>query len=343
MPSPARSLLAICFAAATLAGADAFAVAMDDRDRSHGQVQLKGGLASRALAEEPQVVLASECPDGYSPVTENIYACRAAMALVDPGDQEGGGFQGTEKDRDWPSGCYFCDGVEECSDGTWFNNEKKGNNDVSGVKRYCAKDMNELMKETRVLFLGDSDVEFWPTTETKYTNSNNLGVGGYTCSDVLKEVRQKKGSMLKSFGPPDIVVLVCGENDLAFGRSVGKTFKSAKSIIKLVQKTGAKVIYLGTKPEPSTKNLHKKYREYDEKMQKLAVSSRSTENRLVMINSYKAFEALGNPNSLYRKDKLHLSSEGYSLWDTWTQTALNDLSSEDTCIVWESNQCVVAA
>ena len=41
---------------------------------------------------------------------------------------------------------------------------------------------------------------------------------------------------------------------------------------------------------------------------------------------YPAFETLGNPNSFYRRDKLHLSSEGYALWDQWATLALGDSS-----------------
>ena len=55
-----------------------------------------------------------------------------------------------------------------------------------------------------------------------------------------------------------------------------------------------------------------------------------------MVDVYAAFEALGNPSSLYASDELHLSSSGYSYWTTWATSALADAN----CSEWRSNACV---
>lgn len=294
------------------------------------------------------VILARECPNGYSPVTENAVTCRAAMSLVkdaakEPEDFHGDMYNGEENDKDWPSGCYYCDGQKECTDGTWFNKHKKGS-DIEGskMKRFCAQDIEQSMKATQTLFLGDSDIDYWPGTTLKYIDSFNLGVGGETCAGLSKQIGRGKRSLLKRFNNPETVVLVCGENDLAEGRSVSKTLRSAKSIIKKITKTGARVVFLGTKPEPSTKELHKAYQKYDEQLKKLAVKlARKTKkdkpSPLAFVDTFAAFEDLGNPKSLYANDRLHLSSSGYDLWDTWLQTAKSD--SSGACLVWKGTSC----
>jgi len=54
-----------------------------------------------------------------------------------------------------------------------------------------------------------------------------------------------------------------------------------------------------------------------------------------MVDVYLGFEALGNPNSLYVGDKLHLRRDGYSKWEAWVTSALAD----DDCAMWKSGMC----
>lgn len=76
----------------------------------------------------PEVVTAistipgNECPDGASKIT-NQAECWAAMDQVGPSGLSWGG---TEIDEDWPSGCYLCQDVDGCVDGTWFNSHPTG-------------------------------------------------------------------------------------------------------------------------------------------------------------------------------------------------------------------------
>jgi len=190
-----------------------------------------------------------------------------------------------------------------------------------------------------VLFLGDSDIENWDTDEY-LPGSSNAGVGGDTCSDVLKRTDRELDRH-----QPGWVVLVCGENDLADGSSAGRAFKNWKKIIRKAIASGARVLYIGTKPEPDTKDLHKKYRQYDAKIRRFVTrqAGKSPEGKLpgiVMVDSYAGFIDEGNSNSLYDKDMLHLSNQGYALWEEWTTQAL---SSEDIgCVEWRSGECVVS-
>ena len=171
----------------------------------------------------------------------------------------------------------------------------------------------------KTLFVGDSDIEGWETGGA-FPNSANVGVGGYTCSDVLKRL----GRQLDKHSPENVII-VCGENDLSNGRSPQATFADFSRVAEKVIAKGAKLLYMGTKPEPDTTELHRKYREYDalirDYITELAAGARQPP--LTMVDVYPSFQdLLGNPGSLYDNDGLHLSAEGYSYWTEWAMAAI---------------------
>ncbi|HCH63289.1 MAG TPA: hypothetical protein DFR83_10820 [Deltaproteobacteria bacterium] len=179
-----------------------------------------------------------------------------------------------------------------------------------------------------VLFAGDSDIEGWNTA--RYADSANIGVGGAVCRDTRETLDDTLG-MFK----PQAVVLVCGENDL-WEQGVRRTFNDFSAVVERIHQAGASVIYMGTKPEPLTADLHSAYRDYDALIRGHAIDlAQDGSTPLVMIDVYTAFEALGNPDSLYQNDRLHLSRAGYALWHEWLTTAWTD----EYCIVWESGRC----
>ena len=180
-----------------------------------------------------------------------------------------------------------------------------------------------------LLFMGDSDIENWDTAA--YPDAANVGVGGAVCQDVLESLP----STLEAH-PPSRVVLVCGENDL-WEQGVAATFADFSDVVAGIHEAGATVVTLGTKPEPATTQLHAEYRQYDARIRAHAASLASEgEAPLVMVDVYPGFEALGNPDRLYDRDGLHLSDEGYALWDDWLAAALD----QPGCILWESGVCV---
>jgi len=243
-------------------------------------------------------------------------------------------FNEVEREEDWPRGCYQCDGTAGCYDGVWYNEHPTGNAHGS-ARPYCVAEQAGF-RDGLPLFIGDSDIDLWASAAT-FPEAYNVGIGGYTCRDVKQEV----GSMLSVFGP-SWLVLVCGENDLS-SASVAKTFSRFEDIVAAANAEGARVLYLGTKPEPSTSELHDEYQQYDalikEHAAHLADGAASSPPPLVMVDVYAGFEALGNPNSLYAADRLHLSSEGYALWDEWTVAALDG----GTCYLWRSGECIATS
>ena len=250
-------------------------------------------------------------------------------------------YNGDENESDWPAGCYQCKGVSGCTKGSWFNAHTTGT-PHSQTRLYCGQGFEPIVSGC-VLFDGDSDVDYWPGSTTDVApGAYNIGVGGATC----KNVRNGATQAAAAFGP-SWVVLVCGENDL-WGKSVAVTFGRFKDVVAKYTGAGARVLYVGTKPEPGTTSLHDEYREYDNAIKahaaEVAAGATGAPPPLVMVDSYNGFEDVGNPSSgsssLYAGDGLHLSARGYALWDAWTAQALN---SSGDCLVWRSGLCVAAA
>ena len=72
-----------------------------------------------AIATEVKIseTAGNECGSGFTQITEEV-ACRAGMQLA---GKYHANFGGTEDSANWPRGCYYCEDVSGCNDGTWFN------------------------------------------------------------------------------------------------------------------------------------------------------------------------------------------------------------------------------
>lgn len=311
-----------------------------------------------------QVILGAPgntCADDREKVT-TVAACKKAKEEVSLSHST---WNGKEEDSDWPSGCYFCDDVSGCVDGTWFNKDTTGSAN-GNARPLCAlptwpgcnggascgyndddDDDDDIVITIDTLLAGDSDMEYWPANMWKKAfdinkdgSAVNEGVGGWTCAKLNKQI----SGFLTKHQPSKWVVLVCGENDLANHGSVSKAFSKFQSVVNKIFEfpihTSVRVLYIGTKPEPSTKSLHEKYREYDNLIRNWAaeLSSRTTPPPLIMIDSYKGFEDLGNSNEFYRWDRLHLSKRGYKKWTKWSRAAILEAATSP-CTVWQGTVC----
>ena len=272
--------------------------------------------------------------------------CRAAMSLYSVGKElneiiDGYDYNGRESDENWPKGCYYCDNVDYCYDGVWFNDASVGSSN-GDAQLFCGNEYFEPMiasSQTTLLFVGDSDVDFWKNVErtfgTQFPNDSshgtaayNVGYGGYTCKDVKNE----SSDFISAFEPSK-VVLVCGENDLAEGSTPAVTFARYQTAVTSYMHSGATVYSFSTKPEPATIGLHNKYKQLDSLIKDWAAT---LDGQLVFIDTSGGFEDLGNGVDLYDGDELHLSEVGYQYWEQWLTIALEDSSN---CQVWRSGVC----
>ena len=242
----------------------------------------------------------------------NLYDANLDFANLDNANLYGADLTGVSFDFIWD----WYDTT--CPDGT--NSYDNGNT--------CE---NNLVQFSDWLFIGDSDIEGWDTSQ--FIDSSNIGVGGYMCSDVLSSIDE----VLEQYTPVHVVI-VCGENDL-WEKTVEDTFEDFQAIVNKIILSGASVTYMGTKAEPGTTELHAEYREYDGLIQDSAVNLvNNSYAPLNVVDVYQGFEDMGNPNSLYQDDELHLSLDGYEYWNLW----LVQISNDSDCIIWQSQECRVS-
>lgn len=268
------------------------------------------------------------------------------MGIGDPtldGDQDAEKFRGEENESSFPAGCYECPrNTNSCAKGTWFNKHPTGSANPS-ARPYCAKNSLSLESpENGVIFMGDSDIDYWYDSRETLPGSFNYGIAGYTCNQVLKDFK----SLVETTTNISWMILVCGENDLAGFSSAATVFRRFKKIYKLARRNDIRIIMMGTKPEPDTKNLHKKYRQYDRKLKRWAEKKAKDKDQppFIFVDSYKAFQELGNPDSLYADDELHLSAEGYGYWNDWLYNAYDyGVCNEGSfcgCYSWQNFKCI---
>lgn len=290
-------------------------------------------------AQSPVVILRDEntvdCPEDYNIIT-SYPACLAALHYLGPGNPEtdndvvtSDSFAEVESNEDFPSGCYFW-----ADDDMYYFNEHPSGSAEKDSFVVCAQNL-EPLSTGNVLWIGDSDVDFWKNTAEISPGSHNVAIAGSTCEDILGYMDDMVNAFL-----PETVVLVCGENDL-FDSSAAEAFSRLSRVVDKLNALGTRVIFMGTKDEPDSSSLWSKYAKYDTKVKKLAenLAASSTENvsALTFVDVNAGFKDIGNPDSLYGPDELHLSHEGYALWDEWVTLALDD----DSCVIWQSGSCTM--
>jgi len=285
---------------------------------------------SRSIAVNKASVFISEgsdCPSGFDPIT-TLAACRAALDMVGfPGDM----YEGAGSESDWPEGCYQCKNTPGCSDGVWFNSHSSGQT-VTGTQRFCQKGYDPASVD--VLFVGDSDIDYWDSS-VAFPGSFNVGIGGYTTVDVINEVDQWVADL-----DPKWAVIVCGENDIGGNRTdTIAAFRRFESIVGKLIGDGARVIYLGTKPEPKSKDVYKEYNYYDAQIRKFA-SALAKDKAIPPFQMIDVFPSFTSKWELYNSDGLHMSRLGYAFWNGWVKLAMN---SPDPCIRWRDGVCMETA
>jgi len=198
------------------------------------------------------------CPANYEKITLG-QQCKQAVTKL------GAVWNGREKTGLWPSGCYYCNGVEGCSDGTWFNRHNTGSAN-GGTQPWCYNpnaatpppEPTPAQTYGGVLFAGDSDVANWGTSDA-FPGLSKTSVHGATCRKVGNRLADK----LEKHNLTE-VVLVCGENDIMNGANEWNVFDHWKIAEERINNHGTRVICMGLKPEPGTKGTHKTYRAFDD-------------------------------------------------------------------------------
>jgi lysophospholipase L1-like esterase len=181
-------------------------------------------------------------------------------------------------------------------------------------------------ESTGVLFFGDSDISNWDVWAAfPSLRLARCGVGGAQMSHIAAFTP----TAMERYRGLDAIVVVAGENDLPSlsAEAAFSFFQGFLAAVRAVHPT-LPVLYICTKPEPRTTALHEKYTEYDGLIRALC----NEDPHLAVVGSWEAFflqqqqqqqqqtdsstDRTADP-TLFVDDMLHLSAEGYAIWNAW--------------------------
>ena len=224
---------------------------------------------------------------------------------------------------------------------------------------------------TRIVLIGDSNIEFYDnraycgeTCSSHIPRSLNIGIGGSTCHQLVRIAdTMAQESLLQNC---DWVIFHCGQNDIEYGKCGNETsgfqrdgttgadvFESLQRIVPSFLNANPKlrVLFVGGGLYPTAQGnplRYPEFREFERLLQNYAIelgATQADENdnlpRLVTIDAIGALETRGNPPSVYFEDGVHFNAEGYALWHSWIEKAINTTSGPDAyCVLWRDGKCV---
>ncbi len=172
-----------------------------------------------------------------------------------------------------------------------------------------------------VLFSGSSSIRLWFTSEDfPDLPVINRGFGGAHISDLLYYFDQTVSKY-----QPSVIVIYCGDNDIAGGKSAGRVYDD---FLKFITKMhdylpGTKLIYLPIKPSlsrwefwPEMQKANRLIEQFIQKNDDLLYIDTATP-LLSPDNKPKQF--------LFKADSLHLNQNGYQIWQSALNQPLNNL------------------
>jgi lysophospholipase L1-like esterase len=167
-----------------------------------------------------------------------------------------------------------------------------------------------------VVFVGSSTIRMWPTAEAfPRLPVVNRGFGGSQISDVNHYLAD---TVLKH--APDIVVFYAGDNDISAGKSPARVLEDYRIFVRQVHaaRPSTQVVFLAIKPSVARWKLWPLMREANERIQAYSAgysSSGATLHYVDVATPMLGPGATMPAATLFVDDGLHLSAEGYALWN----------------------------
>lgn len=175
------------------------------------------------------------------------------------------------------------------------------------------QDKKPNAKSSWMVFTGSSSIRLWDL-EKSFPNADplplNRGFGGSQVSDAIEHAET-----LVIKHKPRVVVFYSGDNDIAAGKKPERVIKDYKTFVDKIHKDLPKteIVILAIKPCPSRWKYAEKNQQVNKGVAEFCKKTKHT--RFVDIWEPMLGKDGELQESLYRKDKLHLSEEGYELWN----------------------------
>ncbi|MDP9879592.1 lysophospholipase L1-like esterase [Variovorax boronicumulans] len=180
---------------------------------------------------------------------------------------------------------------------------------------FARADQERFPQPGGVVFVGSSTVRMWTRLSQDFSRVPggivNRGFGGSTLADCALFARD----LVVRYKPRQ-VVLYAGDNDLAEGRTPLQVLDSFARFANTVRAElpDARISFISVKPSPSREQLMPQIRETNHVISaylNLLPNSEYIDIHTPMLG------ADGRPRpELFRGDRLHLTDEGYRLWQS---------------------------
>ncbi len=182
-------------------------------------------------------------------------------------------------------------------------------------------DAKNAIPDDPILFVGSSSIRMWKTAESfPGLPVVNRGFGGAHISDMLFF----KQDILLKYKKPACIVMYCGGNDVAGGKSAERVVQDFKTWWAVVRDNfpGTPLVYIPIKPCPN------RWRIWEEESKANRMIKKICEDDALLYYADIAAPMLqtGQPpaNDLFLDDKLHMSDKGYKMWTAVVQKAIEE-------------------
>jgi lysophospholipase L1-like esterase len=174
-------------------------------------------------------------------------------------------------------------------------------------------DSNRTAQENEVLFTGSSSIRMWNTLAQDFDPipGINRGFGG----SILPEVIHYADRIIFPY-QPKLIVLYCGENDVADGATAVQVLTSFIQLDEMIRSKlpETKMIYISMKPSIARWKLWEEYSIGNEIIHEYI---KTKKDRFYMDCSTVMLLKNGEPDpSIFIEDNLHMNATGYEGWTT---------------------------
>jgi lysophospholipase L1-like esterase len=190
----------------------------------------------------------------------------------------------------------------------------------SEIAEFRRKDSIQRPPANAILFVGSSSFRKWTGVQNDFPGYPiiNRGFGGSTLDDVIRYA----GDIIYPYRPKEVVVY-CGDNDLAAGKSAKKVYKRFVRLYDMIRKRlgNIDIVYVSIKPSPSREKLMPEMEQTND----LIRNFMAERSHASFVDVYHLMlNAQGHPiDSLFVADKLHMNERGYKLWQQAIQPYLD--------------------
>jgi lysophospholipase L1-like esterase len=189
------------------------------------------------------------------------------------------------------------------------------------IQRFKQLDSVQKPPSNAILLIGSSSFTRWTDVQDYFKGYTiiNRGFGGSILLDQIRYVND----IVFPYNPKQVLIY-CGENDAASSDTVTAQliFDRFKQLFNLIRDRMPRVhiAFISMKPSPSRMLFLSKIREANEMVRKFLKGKRRT----AYIDVYKEMiDDEGKPiPSLFVEDNLHMTKEGYAIWQKAIQPYL---------------------